>query len=110
MQMIDNTLYDAFGQRLVSKLFRPMNEYHVVMGVEKAFQENPDMLKNIYVGTKTGAQVPLSTMTHYQPALTTLAVNHQGQFPAVTLSFNLAPGVALGDAVTEVEVAKRDVG
>ena len=109
-QMIDNTLYDAFGQRLVSTLFAPMNEYHVVMAVNNASQQNPDALKNIYVDSTTGTQIPLSAITHYEPALTALAVNHQGQFPAVTLSFNLAPGVALGDAVTAVEVAEREVG
>jgi hydrophobe/amphiphile efflux-1 (HAE1) family protein len=107
---IDSTLYDAFGQRLVSTLFAPMNEYHVVMDVASVFQQNPDALKSIYVSSSTGMQVPLSTFTHFEPKTTSLSVNHQGQFPAITLSFNLAPNVALGDAVTAVEVAARDVG
>ena len=109
-QMIDNTLYDAFGQRFVATLFTQLNEYHVVLVAQNSFQENPDVLKDIYVESTTGAQIPLSAIAHYEPGLTALAVNHQGQFPAVTLSFNLAPGVALGDAVTEVEVAEREVG
>ena len=109
-QMIDNTLYDAFGQRLVATLFAPMNEYHVVMAVQDRFQQNPDVLKSIYVESNTGQQVPLSAIAHYEPALTALAVNHQGQFPAVTLSFNLAPGFALGDAVTSVQAAERQIG
>jgi multidrug efflux pump subunit AcrB len=110
VQAIDNTLYDAFGQRLISTLFTQKNEYHVVLGVGESFQQNPDVLKNIYVQSKSGAQVPLSLLAHYEPSLAALAVNHQGQFPAVTLSFNLAPGVALGDAVTAVEAAEREVG
>jgi len=109
-QMIDNTLNDAFGQRFVATLFAPMNQYHVVMAVNDSSQQNPDALKNIYVQSTTGTQVPLSQITHYEPSLTALAVNHQGQFPAVTLSFNLAPGKALGDAVTAVEVAERQLG
>lgn len=107
---IDSTLNDAFGQRQVSTLFTQMNEYHVVMEVGNRFQQNPDALKNIYVASSTGMQVPLSSFTHYEAKNTSLAVNHQGQFPAITLSFNLAPNVALGDAVTAVEVAQRDVG
>jgi multidrug efflux pump subunit AcrB len=110
MQMIDNTLNDAFGQRLVGTLFSQMNEYHVVLAVGNAYQQNPDVLKSIYVKSNSGAQIPLSAIAHYEPSVTALAVNHQGVFPAVTLSFNLAPGVALGDAVTEVELAKREVG
>ncbi len=109
-QVIDSTLYDAFGQRQVSTLFAPMNEYHVVMEVADPFRQNSDALKSIYVQSSTGVQVPLSAFTHYEQKYTSLAVNHQGQFPAITLSFNLAPNVALGDAVTAVEVAQRDVG
>jgi len=109
-QTIDNVLYDAFGQRQVSTVFTQLNEYHLVMEVANPFQQNPDALKNIYVKSSTGLQVPLSSFTHYAPGTTALAVNHQGQFPAVTLSFNLAPNVALSDAVTAVEVAERDVG
>ena len=109
-QVIDSTLYDAFGQRQVSTVFSQMNEYHVVMEVADSFRQDPDALKSIYVQSSNGTQVPLSAFTHYEQKNTSLAVNHQGQFPAITLSFNLAPNVALGDAVTAVEVAQRDVG
>jgi multidrug efflux pump subunit AcrB len=109
-QAIDSTLYDAFGQRQVSTVFSQMNEYHVVMEVADSFRQDPDALKSIYVQSSNGTQVPLSAFTHYEQKYTSLAVNHQGQFPAITLSFNLAPNVALGDAVTAVEVAQRDVG
>jgi len=109
-QTVDNVLYDAFGQRQVSTVYTQLNEYHLVMEVANPFQQNPDALKNIYVKSSTGLQVPLSSFTHYASGTTALTVNHQGQFPAVTLSFNLAPNVALGDAVTAVEVAQRDVG
>ena len=107
---IDNTLYDAFGQRQVSTIYAPLNQYHVVMEVAPSFQENPDSLQGIYVQSITGAEVPLSAFTHYDPQKTGLAVNHQGQFPAVTLSFNLAPGVALGDAAQAVQDAQREMG
>jgi multidrug efflux pump subunit AcrB len=109
-QTIDNVLYDAFGQRQVSTVFTQMNEYHLVMEVSNPFQQNPDALKDIYVGSAAGLQIPLSAFTRYQPGNTAMTVNHQGQFPAITLSFNLAPNVALGNAVTAVEVAVRDVG
>jgi multidrug efflux pump len=99
---IDNTLYDAFGQRQVSTVFTNLNEYHLVMEVAPEFQGSPDALRNIYVRSQNGMQVPLSAFSHFGPANTPLAVNHQGQFPAVTLSFNLAPGVSLGDAVSAV--------
>lgn len=108
--MIDNTLYDAFGQREVSTLYTPINEYHIVMEVDPQFQQNPDALKMIFVRSASGAEVPLSTFAHFTNATTTLAVNHQGQFPAVTLSFNLAPGFSLGQAVPEIEDAQRDIG
>jgi multidrug efflux pump len=109
-QMIDNTLYDAFGQRQVSTIYAQLNQYHAVMQVDNRFQRNPDALKDIYVKSASGMQVPLSTFTHYEPKTTLLAVNHQGQFPAVTLSFNLAQGVALGDAVTAINKVERDIG
>ncbi len=99
---IDNTLYDAFGQRQVSTVFTQLNEYHLVMEVAPQFQHNPDALKSIYVQSANGTQVPLSAFSHFAPLNTPLAVNHQGQFPAVTLSFNLAPGVSLGQAVNAV--------
>src|SRR5207244_9537316 len=108
-QLIDDTLYDAFGQRQVSTIFTQLNQYHVILEVAPAFQDNPDSLKSIYVKSSTGAQVPLSAITRFTPGMTALAVNHQGFFPAVTLSFNLAPGVALGDAVTKIQDAERQL-
>jgi len=107
-QLIDDTLYDAFGQRQVSTLFAPLNQYHVILEVAPAFQQNPDALKAVFVKSSTG-QVPLSAITRFAPSTTPLAVNHQGFFPAVTLSFNLAPGVALGDAVTSIQAAERQM-
>ncbi len=109
-QMIDDTLYDAFGQRQVSTIFTQLNQYHVVLEVQPSFQQNPETFKDIYVRSATGAPVPLAAFTHFAPATTALAVNHQGQFPVVTLSFNLAPGVALGDAVAAIEAVARDLG
>ncbi|MBI5589749.1 MAG: multidrug efflux RND transporter permease subunit [Deltaproteobacteria bacterium] len=109
-QAIDNTLYDAFGQRQVSINYTLLNQYHVVMEVDPRFWQNPETLKDIYVPSSKGTQVPLSAFTHYEPTATALAVNHQGQFPSITLSFNLAPGVALGDAVEALENATREIG
>src|SRR2546422_581737 len=109
-QLIDDTLYDAFGQRQVSTIFTQLNQYHVVLEVDPRYQQNPDALKDIYVRPPTGPPAHLSAFTHFEPATTTLAVNHQGQFPAVTLSFNLAPGVSLGDAVMAIQRAQRDMG
>jgi multidrug efflux pump len=107
---IDNTLYSAFGQRQVSTMYKQLNQYRVIMEVEPRFWQDPESLKYIYVKGANDALVPLSAFTHYAPATTPLAVNHQGQFPAVTMSFNLAPGVSLGDAVIKVERAMRDMG
>ena len=107
---IDNTLYDAFGQRQVSTIYTQLNQYHVVMEVDPQFQQNPDSLKNIYVRSSSGAQVPLSAFTRIDTGPTALALNHQGQFPVVTLSFNLAPGTSLGDAVNAIDSAKADLG
>ena len=109
-QAIDNTLYDAFGQRQVSTIFTQLNQYHVVLEADPQFQRNPDALKDIYVKSNTGMQVPLSSFSHFQTSNTALAINHQGQFPVVTLSFNLAPGVSLGDATKAIEQAERDIG
>ncbi|HEX5483577.1 MAG TPA: multidrug efflux RND transporter permease subunit [Terriglobia bacterium] len=109
-QAIDNTLYDAFGQRQVSTIFTDINQYHVVMEAAPEFQQNPDALKMIYVRSKAGAQIPLSAFAHFGSGHTTLTVNHLGQFPAVTLSFNLAPGVSLGQAVDSIEAAAREIG
>src|SRR5262249_26424821 len=108
--MIDDTLYDAFGQRQVSTIFTQLNQYHVVMEVKQQLQLDPGSLKAIYVRSSNGTQVPLSAFTRFEPRTASLAVNHQGQFPAVTLSFNLAPGAALGDAVKAIEEAKQEIG
>jgi multidrug efflux pump subunit AcrB len=107
---IDSTLYSAFGQRQVSTIYKQLNQYRVIMEVEPRFWQNPDGLKYIYVKGDNDTLVPLSAFTHFASSTTPLAVNHQGQFPAVTMSFNLAPGVALGDAVLKVERAMRDMG
>jgi multidrug efflux pump len=107
---IDNTLYDAFGQRQVSTIYTELNQYHVVMEIDDAFRESTDGIRNLYVKSSRGNQVPLSAFTHYETKNTALAVNHQGQFPAVTISFNLADGVALGDAVTKIEAAVLKMG
>jgi len=107
---IDNTLYDAFGQRQVSTIYTQLNQYHVVMEVDPSFQQNPDALKNIYVHSSNGTQVPLSAFTSVTTAPTALALNHQGQFPVVTLSFNLAPNASLGEAVNAVNRVKQDLG
>jgi multidrug efflux pump len=91
-------------------MYTPLNQYHVVMEVEPRFWQRPEALRDIYVRSSTGAMVPLSAFSHYEPTSTALAVNHQGQFPAVTLSFNLAPGVALGEAVSAIQAALRQLG
>jgi multidrug efflux pump len=109
-QLIDDTLYDAFGQRFVSTMYTQLNQYHVVLEVDPQFWQNPDSLRYIFVRSNTGGQVPLSAFTHYAANTAPLQVNHQGQFPAVTISFNLSPGVALGDAVTAIDTAGREIG
>ncbi|MGO9087050.1 MAG: multidrug efflux RND transporter permease subunit [Terriglobales bacterium] len=109
-QTLDNALYDAFGQRQVSTMYRPLNQYHVVMEVAPQFQQTPEALENIYLRSTTGTPVPLAAFTHYQPSNTPLAVNHQGQLPSVTISFNLAPGVSLGQATEAIENAERTIG
>src|SRR5499426_2067897 len=109
-QMIDDTLYDAFGQRQISTIFTQSNQYHVVLEALPEFQLNPDALKNIYVKPAAAAPAPLGSFAHFEPGAATLAVNHQGQFPATTISFNLAPGAALGDAVRAIDAAKREIG
>ena len=126
-QAIDNTLYDAFGQRQVSTIFTQLNQYHVVLEVMPSFALTPDNLRDIYIRpsvvtattgapsangaavTTSGAPVPISTFTKMQSTNTPLAVNHQGQFPVVTLSFNLAPGASLGDATTAIQQAEKDI-
>ncbi len=107
---IDNTLYDAFGQRQVSTIFTQLNQYHVVLEVADNFQENPSALKNIYVRSSTGQQVPLSAFTRFEPGTSSLVINHQGQFPVVTISFNLAPGASLGTATQAIEKARQEIG
>jgi multidrug efflux pump len=107
---IDNTLYDAFGQRQVSTIYTQLNQYHVVMEADPQFQQSPDALKNIYVHSSNGSQVPLGAFTTMTTAPTALALNHQGQFPVVTLSFNLGPGTSLGDAVNAINQVKSEVG
>jgi multidrug efflux pump len=109
-QTIDDTLYDAFGQRQVSTIFTQLNQYHVILEVEPAFQQNPDALKQIFVHSTNGTQVPLSAFTQFSSEAAPIAVNHQGQFPVVTLSFNLAEGVSLGQAVNAVKQAQQDIG
>jgi len=109
-QLIDDTLYDAFGQRQVSTMYKQLNQYHVVMQVEPRFWQSPEGLKEIYLRPPGGAVVPLSAVAHYESATAPLAVNHQGQFPSVTISFNLAPGVALSDAVRAINQMEQSTG
>ncbi|PYT50444.1 MAG: multidrug transporter subunit MdtC, partial [Acidobacteria bacterium] len=109
VQAIDNTLGDAFGQRQVSNIYKGLNQYHVVMEVAPAAQQSPEALKSVYVPSKSGKLVPLSAFAHYEPSNTALSVNHQGFFPAITLSFNLAPGASLGPAVEHIEQARREI-
>jgi multidrug efflux pump len=109
-QLIDDTLYDAFGQRQVSITYTLLNQYHVVMEVEPSFWQRPETLRDIYVASPAGAMVPLSAFARFERTSTSLAVNHQGQFPSVTISFNLLPGVALGDAVTSIQTATQQMG
>jgi multidrug efflux pump len=107
---IDQVLYDAFGQREVSTMYTALNQYYVVMEVDPKYQLSPDSLNGIFVKSSTGSMVPLSAIAKFEQQRTALQVNHQGQYPAVTLSFNLAPNVALGDAVTALEKAQREMG
>ena len=109
-QMIDDTLYDAFGQRQVSTLFTQLNQYHIVMEVEPKFWQSPQGLKEIYLHPAAGGVVPLSAIAHYEPTTAPLSVNHQAQFPSVTLSFNLRPGVALSDAVQAINQTEQSIG
>ncbi len=108
-QAIDNTLYDAFGQRQVSTIYTALNQYHVVMEVDSPFMQTPDGLRHTYVRSATGNLVPLSAFTTLERRNTALSVNHQGQLPSVTLSFNLPLGVALGDAVAAVDKAEQEI-
>ena len=107
---IDATLSDAFAQTQVSTTYMPLNQYHVVMEVADEFQQDPDALKNIYVKSTTGAMIPLSAVTHFESQRIPLAVNHQSQSPATTLSFNLAPGASLSQATQAIQQARVDIG
>jgi multidrug efflux pump len=107
---IDNTLYDAFGQRQISTIYTQLNQYHVVLEVDPEFQQDPKALDNLYVKSSTGTQVPLSAFSHIESTNAPLALNHQGQFPVVTLSFNLAPNASLGEATKAINAAEKDIG
>jgi multidrug efflux pump len=106
-QMLDDALYDAFGQRQISTMFTQLNQYRVVLEASPGLQKRPEDLQNIFVRPATGAAVPLSAFTRLETGTSPLAVNHQGQFPTVTISFNLAPGASLGDAVKAINQAKQ---
>ena len=109
MADIDNTLYDAFGQRQVSTIFTQLNQYHVVMEVAHGFQTDPGDLSSLYVKSSNGTQVPLSMLAHWEQGHAQLSIGHQGQFPSTIVSFNLAPGRALGDAVTAVKRVEQKI-
>jgi len=109
-QQIDNTLYEAFGQSQVSTMYTGVNQYHVVLEVEPKFWQSPLGLNDVYIRTSQGKVVPLSAVAHYEPTTAPLAVNHQGQYPSVTISFNLAPGVALSDASRAITEMEQKIG
>ena len=109
-QAIDDVLYDAFGQRQISTIFTQLNQYRVILEVKPEFQQSPDALKQIYVRSSSGEAVPLSAFVSFATTTAPLSIGHQGQFPAVTLSFNLAPNVALGDAVSSIRRAEQEIG
>jgi hydrophobe/amphiphile efflux-1 (HAE1) family protein len=106
---IDNTLDDAFGQRIVSTMYTSLQQYHVVLEVNPKFQYGPEALNNIYVKSSSGQQVPLSTLVDSVVRVSPLVVNHQGQFPSVTISFNLAPGAAIGEAVSGIQSIEKEL-
>jgi multidrug efflux pump subunit AcrB len=106
MADVDNTLNDAFGQRQVSVIYKGINQYHVILEIAPGAQQDPEALNSIYVPSNTAKLVPLSAFAHFEPSNTALSVNHQGIFPAITISFNLAPGSSLGPAVEHIEEAK----
>jgi multidrug efflux pump len=107
---IDSTLYDAFGQAEVSTIYTGINQYHVVLEVPPADQQNPSDLHEIYVRSSTGADIPLDQITTFAPSNSPLAVNHQGESAAITLSFNLAQGASLGQAVDDITAAAARLG
>ena len=102
---VDNTLYDAFGRRHVARIYTTLNQYYAILEVDPAFQLGPKALDRIYVRSQSETEVPLNQIASISTTLAPLAVNHQGQFPSVTLSFNLAPGVSIGEAVTAAQKA-----
>jgi len=109
MTDVDNTLNDAFGQRQVSVIYKGINQYHVILEVAPNSQQDPSALNSIYVPSSSAKLVPLSAFAHFEPTNTALSVNHQGIFPAITLSFNLAQGASLGPAVEHIEAAKQEL-
>ena len=109
MADVDNTLYDAFGQRQVSTIFTQLNQYHVVMEVKPNFQTDPATLNDLYVKSANGTQVPLSELAHWEQTQAQLSIGHQGQFPSTVVSFNLAPGASLGDAVNAVRRVEQQI-
>jgi multidrug efflux pump len=109
-QAVDSALYDAFGQRQVSVMYKSINQYHVVLALQQQWWESPDFLKTIYVQTPRGTDVPLSTFTHFTQGITPISLPHQGQFPATTFSFNLTENTALSDAVTAINRAEVEMG
>ncbi len=109
-QLIDNTLYQSFGQAQVSTMYTSLNQYHVVMEAAPQFWQSPVGLNSVYVHPTTGGEVPLSAIAHFEPKTAPLAVNHQSQFPSVTVSFNLAPGVSLSDAAARITQMQQQIG
>jgi len=110
MQQIDDTLYDAFGQRLVSTMYTQLNQYHVVMEVGSSFRDDPSDLGQIHVRSAAGAEVPLASIAHFEQSTSPLTVNHQGQFPVGTISFTLPANESLGHAVEDIKKAQQDIG
>jgi multidrug efflux pump len=108
-QMLDDTLYDAFGQRQISTMFTQLNQYRVVLETKPGFHQNPQDLSQVFLRSQSGGSVPLAAFTRVEETTTPLAINHQGQFPVVTVSFNLAPGTSLGEAVKAVNQAQQDL-
>ena len=109
-QMIDNTLYNAFGQRYVSTMYLPLNQYRVVLTMDSQFLQTPEGLRHVYIRSNKGLLVPLSSLAHFERRDTALSVNHQGQLPSVTISFNLSPGISLGEAVEAIDTAQAQIG
>jgi len=107
--VIDETLYDAFGQRQVATMYTSTNQYKVILEVKPEFQNDPNALSKVYVSGPNGVQVPLSSFANFTSKVEPLSINHQGQFPAVTLSFNLAPGTSIGQAVDKIQAMERDL-